>query len=299
MFLSYFTDETHADFATALRLGRDWGLRHTEIRVINGVNLMDLSDAQIAEAKTLLDRYDMRVTAVATPFLKCDLPHLESQDGRDTGDGGDKGPLHGAKALRYADHLALLARGVELAQAFDAPNMRIFSFWRAPREAQFWQTMDEAVEKSLAAVAGTGIQVCLENEGACCIATTAELVELAARYANTDLKIIYDPGNSTRAGLAPRLYDFATFHDRIALVHLKDGVYFGATDSSEARRIGAGETDYPAVLRQLHGAGYAGPLTLEPHYCPDDDCTAGMQQSVDAVRTLAQEAGIHLDDGTA
>ncbi|MEX1021373.1 MAG: sugar phosphate isomerase/epimerase family protein, partial [Litorilinea sp.] len=288
MYLSYFTDETHPDFATALRLGQEWGLRHAEIRVINGVNLMDLSDAQIAEAKALLDRYDMRVTAVATPFLKCDLPHLEQ------GSQGDKGPLHGAKALRYADHLALLPRGVALAQAFGAPNLRIFSFWRAPRDAHFWQTMDEAVEKILAAVAGTGIQVCLENEGACCIATTAELVELAARYANTDLKIIYDPGNSTRAGMSPRLYDFAAFHDRIALVHLKDGVYFEATDSSEARCIGAGETDYAAELRHLHGAGYAGALTLEPHYCPNDDCTEGMRQSVVAIREIAQQAEIEL-----
>lgn len=290
MYLSYFTDETHPDFETALRLGQSWGLRHTEIRVINGTNLMDLTDAQIADAKRLLDHYGMQVTAVATPFLKCDLPHLEGADG--DVNGSDKGPLHGARALRYADHLDLLPRGVELAHAFGAPLMRIFSFWRAPRDARFWQTMDDAVTRSLDAVAGTDIQVGLENEGACCIATTAELVELAARYANTDLKIIYDPGNSTRAGLSPRLYDFATFHARIALVHLKDGIYHEATDSSEARCIGEGETDYNAILRQLAGIGYAGALTLEPHYCPDDDCTAGMEASIQAIRALAQEAGV-------
>lgn len=295
MYLSYFTDETHSDFETALKLGQEWGLRHTEIRVVNGVNLMDLTDAQIDEAKALLERYGMQVSAVATPFLKCDLPHLEGTDG------GDKGPLHGAKALTYADHLALLPRGVELAQAFGAPAMRIFSFWRAPLDANFWQTLDEAVEKSLAAVAGTDIQVCLENEGACCIATTAELVELAARYANTALKIIYDPGNSTHAGLVPRVYDFAAFHDRIALVHLKDAGHNPQNDRMEMRRIGQGDTDYAAVLQHLDGAGYRGALTLEPHYCPDseqgpNDCTEGMRQSVTAIREIAAGAGVTLQN---
>jgi sugar phosphate isomerase/epimerase len=285
MYLSYFTDETHTDFETALRLGKEWGLDHVEIRVVNGVNLMDLSDAQVADARALLDRYGMRVSAVATPFLKCDLPHLEDKEES----AGNKGPLHGAKALRYANHLALLPRGVALAQAFGTNRMRIFSFWRAPRDGQFWRTMDEAVEKSLAAVAGSEIEVCLENEGACCIATTAELVELAARYASTDLKIIYDPGNSTRAGMPPRLYDFAAFHDRIALVHLKDGVAVEGTESGEERLIGEGDTGYDLVLRHLYDAGYRGALTLEPHYCPDGDCTEGMRQSVEAIRTIARQ----------
>jgi sugar phosphate isomerase/epimerase len=289
MYLSYFCDETHSDFETALRLGAEWGLRYTELRVVDGVNLMDLTPAQIEAAKTRLARYDMRVSAVATPFLKCDLPHLAGN-----AENGDKGPLHGAKVLSYSDHLAMLTRGVELAQTFGAPLMRIFSFWRAPRDSHFWQTMDEAVEKSLAAAAG-GIQVGLENEGACCIATTEELVETMARYAHTDLKVIYDPGNSTRAGMTPRADDFAAFRDHIALVHLKDGVYIEESESSEARLLGAGDTNYHAVLRHLHDAGYRGALTLEPHYCPDDDCTEGMRQSVTAIRQIAADAGVALD----
>jgi sugar phosphate isomerase/epimerase len=282
MLLSYLPDEMKIDFETSLRLGAQWGLRYVDLRVVNGVNVIDLSDEQVAQTQTLLARYNMQVVALATPFFKCMLP------GQAAADAGD---LHSARALSYADHLALLPRGVAIAQAFGAPIVRIFSFWRQPG-VDFWPGLTVAIQAALEATTGSGVSVALENEGACFIGTSAELAEVAERLPDPRLGFIWDPGNSTRAGMPPRADDFAHFADRIVQVHLKDGVYDAFTGNSFATVLGAGETEYHTQLRWLHDFGYASALTLEPHYCPDGDCVEGMRQSVAAIRQIGAEVGI-------
>jgi sugar phosphate isomerase/epimerase len=284
MLLSYLPDEMKIDFEASLQLGAEWGLRHIDLRAVNGVNVIDLSDEQVAQTQALLARYNMQVVALATPFLKCMLPGHEA---------ADAGDMHSARALNYVDHLALLPRGVAIAQAFGAPILRIFSFWRQP-DVDFWPALTDAVQAALAATAGSGVTVALENEGACFIGTSAELSAAAQRFSDPRLGFIWDPGNSTRAGMPPRAADFAQFADRIVQVHLKDGVYDPATDTSSATLLGAGQTDYHTQLRWLHDLGFTGALTLEPHYCPDGDCVEGMRQSVAAIRQIGAEVGIAL-----
>lgn len=284
MYLSFLPDEMKLDFESALRLGAEWGLGHADVRAVDGVNVIDLSDRQVAQTKALLARYDMKVAALATPFFKCLLPGQIA--------GGD-GDMHSARSLTYTDHVALLARGVALAQTFDAPLLRIFTFWRQD-DVDFWPGLTTAVEASLAATAGSGVAVGLENEGACFIGTSADLAETATRFPDPALKFIWDAGNSTHRGMTPRAEDFAVFAPRIAQVHLKDCTLDPATGKATMTVIGAGDTDYHTQLRWLKEAGYDGALTLEPHYCPDGDCVEGMRQSVTAIRRIAAEAGVEL-----
>lgn len=284
MFLSYLPDEMKIDFETALRLGAEWGLRAIDLRAVDGVNVIDLSDEQVEQTQRLLARYGMRVTGLATPFFKCTFPGQEADD---------QGHTHGARPLTYADHVALLPRGVRLAQLFGAPYLRIFSFWRQ-EGADFWPALTAAVEATLDATAGSGVIPCLENEGACFIGTSAELAEAAQRFADARFQFIWDPGNSTHRGMPPRAADFAHFAGRIAQVHLKDSRYNPALGKSSATVIGAGDTDYHAQLRWLHDTGYTGALTLEPHYCPGGDCVEGMRQSIAAIRRIAEPVGVDL-----
>jgi len=279
VYISYFTDEAHDDFAEALHLGKSWGLHAAEVRTIDGINILDATDEQVARAKKLLDQYEMSVSAVATPFLKCVMPGSAP---------AESGPMHGAKELSYDDHLRLLKRGVELAQFFGTNTMRIFSFWRASTD--FWPTLQEAVAATLAACEGSGVVPCLENEGACCIGTSQELAEAAGRLTDQRLKFIWDPGNSTSAGMVPRIQDWDAFKDRIGLVHIKDRLV-GANDKPIPP--GQGSTGYAEQIR-LIAQTYDGALTLEPHYRPNGDMTEGMRQCVVALKQLCAEAGIAL-----
>ncbi len=282
--LSYFPDEAHPDFAQALRLGQSWGLRYAEIRTVDGVNVLDLTPDQLARAKALLEAHGMQVSAVATPFFKCPLPGEASSE---------QGPLHGARSLTFDDHLALLARGVELARFFGARYLRLFAFWRR-EQAAFWEPLANAVQAALTATAGSDILPCLENESSCCVATSAELAEAARRFPEPRLRFIWDPGNSTYAGLPPRAEDVAVFVHRVAIVHLKDARFLSSQGKAVACLLGEGDTDYPQQLRLLALAGYDGFLTLEPHYRQNGDLAAGMAASVAALRRLADEAGVAL-----
>ena len=286
MYISYLPDEMIDDFEEGLRLGASWGLRHVEVRLVDGVNVLELTDEQVTRTRSLIEQYGMQVSALATPFFKCTIPGQES---------AADGPMHGATQASYQQHLDLLPRGVEIAQALGAPAMRIFSFWHDPAHQQaFWEIFPQAVDHALAATAGSGVIACLENEGACNIRTSADLAEAARRLPQQQLRLIFDPGNSTHAGLPPRREDFAQFSERIALVHLKDARYDQGTQKAEPMLFGAGETGYENVLSLLKQAGYRGALTLEPHFCPDEDCIAGMRKTVDALRSMAGELGIPL-----
>ncbi len=80
MQLSYLPDEMIDDFERGLQLGAEWGLRHVEVRLVDGVNVLDLSDEQVQRTAQLIEQYGMRVSGLATPFFKCQLPGTEDAD---------------------------------------------------------------------------------------------------------------------------------------------------------------------------------------------------------------------------
>jgi sugar phosphate isomerase/epimerase len=283
LYISYLPDEMNVGFEEALQIGTELGLKSVEIRAVDGINSIDLTPSQVARAKKLVDDYGMKVSAIATPFLKCVMPGLDHRA---------SGPMHAAREMSYEEHLSLIRRGAELAQTFGADKMRFFSFW-FKEDVDFWSTLNEALQEALSRVEGMGITLGLENEGACMVRTSRDLAEAAGRL-DPRVKFIYDPGNSARAGHPPRQEELDVFADRIALVHVKDGVWDPTTGDSTASLVGEGEVNWGAELKRI-AARYDGPLTLEPHYMPGGDTVRGMRETVKALRRIAAEQGIALE----
>ena len=121
---------------------------------------------------------------------------------------------------------------------------------------------------------------------------TADLAE-AARRLDPRVKFIYDPGNAARIGYPPRPEDLDVFADRIALVHVKDGVWDPEKKQSVASLVGEGAVNWSTELKRI-ASKYTGPLTLEPHYAPDGDTVRGMKETVAALRRIAAENDIQL-----
>ena len=63
-------DFDHACFVAA----HDFGLQWIELRGMWNKNLTELDANQIAEAKTILAKYNLRVTDIASPLFKVDWP---------------------------------------------------------------------------------------------------------------------------------------------------------------------------------------------------------------------------------
>src|SRR5688572_16300577 len=118
--LSAFADEISPDPQEQLDVLERCGVRHIELRSILKTNVLDLTDLQVSELKSLLDRRGFRLSAIGSPVgkTKIDQP--------------------------FDAVLKRLDRAVELCKVFDTPNIRIFSYY-LPEGGGEWATWRDEV----------------------------------------------------------------------------------------------------------------------------------------------------------
>src|SRR5580765_5474469 len=110
--LSAFADEIDPNQQVQLDVLKKCGVRHIELRSIQKTNVLDLTDMQVSELKTLLDTEGMRLSAIGSPIGKyrVDQP--------------------------FEPHAARFERALSLCKVFGTPNVRIFSYY--PPEGSDW-----------------------------------------------------------------------------------------------------------------------------------------------------------------
>jgi len=116
------SDEVSDDLDEALAWIVARGLGHVELRSLWGTNVVNLTDSQERRLVTVLTRYGLPVSGIASPIFKCalDASHLPET----TGD------RFGSAEVPVDDHYSWLTRALTLAQRLGASHLRIFSFWR-------------------------------------------------------------------------------------------------------------------------------------------------------------------------
>ena len=72
MQLSVLTDEIDARLGRALDVCEELGIDAVELRTVDGVQVVDHAPDAVRAMRQDLDDRGFRVTAVASPFLKCD-----------------------------------------------------------------------------------------------------------------------------------------------------------------------------------------------------------------------------------
>src|SRR5580700_5807576 len=123
MRLSAITDEISQDFEHALDVLVEYGATGAELRGLWGVNISDLSDAQVDRAKSALKSRGLSAVCLATPFYKCDMAAANPAD-------GTSGPMHLAQPRDFEQQMELLRRCIRLAHTLGTHLIRVFSFWR-------------------------------------------------------------------------------------------------------------------------------------------------------------------------
>src|SRR6185369_7908332 len=103
--LSAFADEIGPDPQLQVDVLKQCGVKHIELRSILKTNVLDLTDLQVAELKSLLDRNGFKLSAIGSPIgkVKIDEP--------------------------FPPHLKRFQRAVDLCQVFGTRNIRIFSYY--------------------------------------------------------------------------------------------------------------------------------------------------------------------------
>src|SRR5215475_11234154 len=189
--LGVINDEITQDLDHALAVARELGLQFVELRAMWDKNLMDLKEDEVQEARRLLTKYGMKVTDIASPFMKVDAPGFTTTIGsRDTFNA----------RFGYKEQPAVLDRAIELAKVFETDKIRVFSFWRVEKPDALFDLIVSDLRKALDKAKKNKLSLVLENEHECNIATAAESVKLLSAIQETNFGLNWDPGNAYAAG---------------------------------------------------------------------------------------------------
>jgi sugar phosphate isomerase/epimerase len=240
--LSAFADEIGPDPQQQIDILKQCGVRHIELRSIVSKNVLDLTDSQVADFKSLLDRHGFKLSAIGSPIgkIKIDEP--------------------------FEPHRKRFQRAIELCKVFGTRNIRIFSYYLP--EGGDWDNwrrdvMDRMWEKAKLAERA-GVRLLHENEHAIYGESPAhviDLMETVREQINPEtFAAIYDPANYVYGGHDPwqawQMTKEWTVH-----FHIKDWV----RGEKQARLPGDGHGRIRDVMADAVARKYDGFATLEPH----------------------------------
>jgi sugar phosphate isomerase/epimerase len=276
--LSVLTDEISQDFAHACEIAsREFGLGWVELRAMHDKNIINWDAHDIADAQSILKRFNLRVSEIASPIFKVDWP------GAPKSPSSPKTPQYGAAST--AEHQdEWLERAFALAKEFGNPPIRIFDFWRLTDQQPYRQAIDDRIRQAAVKAGKAGATLTLENELDCNTATGAEAARLLSAVREKALMLNWDPGNARARGENPFPDGYTKLpKDRIGHMHLKDARDAG-NGKTEWAEVGKGTIDFVGQFRALKRDGYAGAISLETHWrgggTPEEStrrCMAGLK----------------------
>lgn len=252
------TDEFSPDITVAAEAMRGIGMKGAELRMVNGKNIMDLTDAELDAALAVVRGAGMKVVSIASPLLKCTLPGAPPIDERFQQD------VFAAKHS-FEDQPKLAERAFEIAKRSGAKIVRVFSYWRVVDPPAVFERVVDALQELSDRAAEHELTIGLENEHACNIATAHDTARVLAAVDHENLKVVWDPANAYVSGEEPFPNGYHVLESRrIAHVHAKDCTLEGHKPAWCA--LGEGDIDWVGQFAALKHDGYSGYIHLETHW---------------------------------
>jgi sugar phosphate isomerase/epimerase len=255
--IAVISDEISSDLAPALRVCEDLGIEHVELRVVDGRQLVEHDAASVREVAATLRAGGFRCPVVDTPFLKDPVPQTAWD---------------------------VLERGLEAAVELDAGLVRVFSGLRADDPAAVRPWIVDALAEAAGRASAAGIQLALEIEHVCNVATAAEAREVLDGLEPGSVRLVWDPGNEVRfTGRPATLPAVAGLAGgEIAHVHVKD-----ASPAGQWTLLEDGIAGWSQQVEALAAAGYGGFLSVETHIAgPEGGPEAATRETVRRLRVL-------------
>ena len=274
------TDEVSADFDDALDWCAQQGMKHVEVRVIDGRNVATLTDEQVQDVRRRVEARGLYVSAVSSPVFKVAL---------DPSRPVASGDRFGQAEESVEAHFAKLDRVIAIAKLLGTRRIRVFSFWREVEPARYRDEVVRQLRRAAAVAQRQGVLLLVENEPACNGGFAAEVADLVGGVGSPAVRALWDPGNEVYGGREAFPAGYAQVKDVLAHVHLKDA-YHRQDGSPKCVPLGSGDLPLVAQLRALNADGYDGLFTIETHFVPAGSTQkTGCLMSLDALRTLWKE----------
>lgn len=236
--LSAFADEISANLDEQIAVLHSENIHFIDLRSVEGINVLDLTDQQTSEIKQKLDDEGIGVAAIGSPIGKVPL------------------------ASSFDEHLERFDRAIALAHGFGTPYIRLFSFYPSAAEnvTAFRDEVIRRFREFTTRAAAANIILLHENEKGIYGDTIDHCVDLLQAIDDPHLRAVFDPANFLQCAQIPYpdAYDF--LYPWLVYIHVKDVRTDGVLTPA-----GEGEGRWPDLLRRLHADGYDGFLALEPH----------------------------------
>ncbi|WP_422935226.1 sugar phosphate isomerase/epimerase family protein [Sinomonas sp. P47F7] len=236
--LSGFADEIDADPRVQAAVMRALGASHVEVRGAWGVNIVDMSEEQLAELKTVFDEAGLKTSAIASPIGKVDIE------------------------LPVEHEVERLGRALRAAEVLGAPYIRLFSFFHEGKKAE--DVRDAVIERMTALARraeGTGVTLVHENEKDIFGDIPERVLDIVESVNSPALKLAWDPANFVQVGVKPFSEAYEMLRPHVVYLQVKDA------ESSTKQVVPAGEGDGEVLrtVEALRDSGFTGFASLEPH----------------------------------
>lgn len=273
--LSAFADEVTDNFQEQVQYLARQNVPCIEPRFINQKNIMDLTKAELSEAKQMINDHGLSVSAIGSPIgkVKIDEP--------------------------FDKHLDRFKHAVDLAMFFKTPYIRMFSYY-APEGQNIDDYRDRVLERMAAKVdiiKNIDVVMVHENEADIYGHSAQNCVDLVQTINSPKFRLVYDPANFV---WGEKITDniescWPLMKPWVVHIHIKDwklGEQIGCMP-------GEGDGQIKELLLALVAINYDGFLTMEPHLQKGGQFggTTGdklFSQALAAIRTLSNEAGLQL-----
>src|SRR5215469_10617493 len=216
--ISVINDEISQDFGHSCEIAaHEFGMGWIELRSMWKKNIVNLDEKEVAEAQRILQKYQLKVTDIASPLFKVDWPGAPKSKYREGGSFGAN------FTLTQQDEV--LDRAIAMAKAFQTDRVRCFDFWRLDDQAPYRAAINEKLLQAANKAGQKEILLVLENEMSCNTATGAEAAKVLSEVPSPHLMLNWDPGNASERGEIPYSDGYNLLpKDRIGHCHCKDSV---------------------------------------------------------------------------
>ena len=281
--VSVINDEISQDFGHVCEIAsREFGMSWIELRSMWKKNIVNLDENEVAEARRILEKYQLRVTDIASPLFKTDWPSAP------------KSKFSEAKSFGANFTLAqqdeVLDRAIAMAKSFGTDRVRCFDFWRLEDPAQYRSAINDKLRQAAEKAGKNAIILVLENEPSCNTATAAEAAKVLSAIPSPSLMLNWDPGNAAASGEVPYPDGYNVLpKDRIGHCHCKDAVKKGK--KYDWAPMGGGIIDWGGQFKALKRDGYRFAVSLETHWSGGGSPEESSRKSWAGMKKLLQEAG--------